>query len=120
MRARDRVGCTAGVSSVADALWSDERGSGGAEGGASGVRREERIFGRRTREAEPSRQQSVQPAANNPGFPVEAGRSPDRVGHVPENLDPSDISMNGGGSGYGLDDHIYQRLLKERIIFLGS
>jgi ATP-dependent Clp protease, protease subunit len=28
--------------------------------------------------------------------------------------------MNGGGSGYGLDDHIYQRLLKERIIFLGS
>ena len=28
--------------------------------------------------------------------------------------------MNGGGSSYGLDDHIYQRLLKERIIFLGS
>ena len=28
--------------------------------------------------------------------------------------------MDGGGSGYGLDDHIYQRLLKERIIFLGS
>jgi ATP-dependent Clp protease, protease subunit len=28
--------------------------------------------------------------------------------------------MNGGGAGYGLDDHIYQRLLKERIIFLGS
>jgi ATP-dependent Clp protease, protease subunit len=28
--------------------------------------------------------------------------------------------MNGGPSGYGLDDHIYQRLLKERIIFLGS
>ncbi|HWL99044.1 MAG TPA: ATP-dependent Clp protease proteolytic subunit [Nocardioidaceae bacterium] len=28
--------------------------------------------------------------------------------------------MNGGGQGYGLDDHIYQRLLKERIIFLGS
>jgi ATP-dependent Clp protease protease subunit len=27
--------------------------------------------------------------------------------------------MNGG-AGYGLDDHIYQRLLKERIIFLGS
>jgi len=27
--------------------------------------------------------------------------------------------MNGGGS-YGLDDHIYQRLLKERIVFLGS
>jgi ATP-dependent Clp protease protease subunit len=28
--------------------------------------------------------------------------------------------MNGGGASYGLDDHIYQRLLKERIIFLGS
>ena len=28
--------------------------------------------------------------------------------------------MNGGGSAYGLDDHIYQRLLRERIIFLGS
>jgi ATP-dependent Clp protease, protease subunit len=29
--------------------------------------------------------------------------------------------MNGSnGSGAGLDDHIYQRLLKERIVFLGS
>jgi ATP-dependent Clp protease, protease subunit len=28
--------------------------------------------------------------------------------------------MNGGQSGQGLDDHIYQRLLKERIVFLGS
>ena len=28
--------------------------------------------------------------------------------------------MNGAGSAYGLDDHIYQRLLKERIVFLGS
>src|SRR5436190_3013327 len=28
--------------------------------------------------------------------------------------------MADGGAGYGLDDHIYQRLLKERIIFLGS
>jgi ATP-dependent Clp protease, protease subunit len=28
--------------------------------------------------------------------------------------------MNGGTSPMGLDDHIYQRLLKERIIFLGS
>src|SRR6476646_9010420 len=28
--------------------------------------------------------------------------------------------MNGGGSSYGLDDHIYNRLLKDRIIFLGS
>src|SRR5690606_30170449 len=32
---------------------------------------------------------------------------------------PTSPQMNGGGS-YGLDDHIYQRLLKERIIFLGS
>lgn len=28
--------------------------------------------------------------------------------------------MNGAGGMYGLDDHIYQRLLRERIIFLGS
>jgi ATP-dependent Clp protease, protease subunit len=28
--------------------------------------------------------------------------------------------MNDGTSPMGLDDHIYQRLLKERIIFLGS
>ena len=28
--------------------------------------------------------------------------------------------MNGAGGMYGLDDHIYQRLLQERIIFLGS
>ena len=28
--------------------------------------------------------------------------------------------MNGAGSVNGLDDHIYQRLLRERIIFLGS
>jgi ATP-dependent Clp protease, protease subunit len=28
--------------------------------------------------------------------------------------------MNGQGSVNGLDDHIYQRLLRERIIFLGS
>ena len=27
---------------------------------------------------------------------------------------------HGGGLAYGLDDHIYQRLLKERIVFLGS
>jgi len=28
--------------------------------------------------------------------------------------------MNGGNNQAGLDDHIYQRLLKERIVFLGS
>jgi ATP-dependent Clp protease protease subunit len=32
----------------------------------------------------------------------------------------SDISANGNGLPGGLDDHIYNRLLKERIIFLGS
>jgi len=48
-----------------------------------------------------------------------------RVEHVNETFDQnrsqsSDPQMNGGGSAYGLDDHIYQRLLKERIVFLGS
>jgi ATP-dependent Clp protease protease subunit len=28
--------------------------------------------------------------------------------------------MNGASATYGLDDHIYQRLLRERIVFLGS
>ncbi|MEJ7742242.1 MAG: ATP-dependent Clp protease proteolytic subunit [Nocardioidaceae bacterium] len=28
--------------------------------------------------------------------------------------------MNGGSAGANLDDHIYQRLLRERIVFLGS
>ena len=42
---------------------------------------------------------------------------PARVGDVP---DIRETEMNGGGSAYGLDDHIYQRLLRERIIFLGS
>ncbi|WP_353510990.1 ATP-dependent Clp protease proteolytic subunit [Intrasporangium sp.] len=32
----------------------------------------------------------------------------------------SDISANGANGLGGLDDHIYNRLLKERIIFLGS
>ncbi len=32
----------------------------------------------------------------------------------------SSFEMNGGGAAAGLDDHIYQRLLKERIVFLGS
>ena len=34
--------------------------------------------------------------------------------------DPTLPQMNGGSAGYGLDDHIYQRLLRERIVFLGS
>jgi ATP-dependent Clp protease protease subunit len=32
----------------------------------------------------------------------------------------STIEANGGNTSAGLDDHIYQRLLKERIVFLGS
>src|SRR5689334_17724730 len=32
----------------------------------------------------------------------------------------SSPQMNGASSMYGLDDHIYQRLLRERIVFLGS
>jgi len=39
----------------------------------------------------------------------------------PARVEPvNPIEMNGGTQGYALDDHIYQRLLKERIIFLGS
>jgi ATP-dependent Clp protease, protease subunit len=34
--------------------------------------------------------------------------------------DSTTIQANGGSSQAGLDDHIYQRLLKERIVFLGS
>ncbi len=45
---------------------------------------------------------------------MELGGLAARVGDVTE------IQMNGGGPSYGLDDHIYQRLLKERIVFLGS
>ena len=33
---------------------------------------------------------------------------------------PREIVAAGPQSGMGLDDHIYQRLLKERIVFLGS
>ena len=38
----------------------------------------------------------------------------------PRNLSNTETQMNGGGSANGLDDHIYQRLLRERIVFLGS
>lgn len=34
--------------------------------------------------------------------------------------DSTSVEANGGSSQAGLDDHIYQRLLKERIVFLGS
>jgi ATP-dependent Clp protease protease subunit len=47
---------------------------------------------------------------------VDAAKVADVNDYSPTPLSPQ---MNGG-AGYGLDDHIYQRLLKERIIFLGS
>jgi ATP-dependent Clp protease, protease subunit len=48
---------------------------------------------------------------------VATGDPAAKVADVTPDMTPS---MNGGQSGYGLDDHIYQRLLKERIVFLGS
>ena len=42
---------------------------------------------------------------SNPVLSPEMSRSPE---------------MSGAGGMYGLDDHIYQRLLRERIVFLGS
>ena len=43
------------------------------------------------------------------------------VDEVTPTSNPTDsIQMNGGNNAAGLDDHIYQRLLKERIVFLGS
>jgi len=50
-------------------------------------------------------------------LPVEVASLPARVDDVTETTSPQ---LNGGGQSYGLDDHIYQRLLKERIVFLGS
>jgi ATP-dependent Clp protease protease subunit len=40
-----------------------------------------------------------------------------KVGFVNETTSPQ---MNGGAPSYGLDDNVYQRLLRERIVFLGS
>ena len=52
---------------------------------------------------------------------MEVGELRARVGDVNEtpSLTPGP-QMNGGAASYGLDDHIYQRLLRERIVFLGS
>jgi len=61
--------------------------------------------------------------ANTDGLPVELSRLTSRVGPVTENstqTGPMSPQLNGGGGSYGLDDHIYQRLLRERIVFLGS
>ena len=44
-----------------------------------------------------------------------------RVALVTQNPSPSLAPQMNGGAGFNvLDDHIYQRLLRERIIFLGS
>ena len=46
---------------------------------------------------------------------------PASVASVNQNSSPAlSPEMNGAGGMYGLDDHIYQRLLRERIVFLGS
>ena len=60
--------------------------------------------------------------ANTGGFLVELRGSAARVGDVNETPSlTTGPQMNGGAAAsYGLDDHIYQRLLKERIVFLGS
>jgi ATP-dependent Clp protease protease subunit len=42
------------------------------------------------------------------------------VNQIPTPQMTAEPQMNGGSSSYGLDDHIYQRLLKERTVFLGS
>ncbi len=57
---------------------------------------------------------------------MELSDLPARVALVTQNSSPSlspemtGTQMNGGAGSYGLDDHIYQRLLRERIVFLGS
>jgi ATP-dependent Clp protease, protease subunit len=54
---------------------------------------------------------------------MDLGVGPSRVGCVTDSstdLTGVGHQMNGAGSSYGLDDHIYQRLLRERIVFLGS
>jgi ATP-dependent Clp protease, protease subunit len=69
----------------------------------------------------PSRQHPRLLWANTGGFLVELGDLPARVGGVNETPTlTTGPQMNGGAAQYGLDDHIYQRLLRERIVFLGS
>ena len=53
---------------------------------------------------------------------MELSGCPASVAVVNLNSSPS-LSPEANGAGasmYGLDDHIYQRLLRERIVFLGS
>ena len=59
--------------------------------------------------------------ANRGGYRVEVSLLRASVADVNQNSSPAlSPEMNGAGSMYGLDDHIYQRLLRERIVFLGS
>jgi ATP-dependent Clp protease protease subunit len=53
---------------------------------------------------------------------VELTAGPSRVVNVNEisHSQTTQPRMDGGAPSYGLDDHIYQRLLKERTVFLGS
>ncbi len=52
---------------------------------------------------------------------MEVSDLPASVASVNQNSSPAlSPEMNGAGGMYGLDDHIYQRLLRERIVFLGS
>ena len=52
---------------------------------------------------------------------MEVSVLPASVASVNQNSSPAlSPEMNGAGGMYGLDDHIYQRLLRERIVFLGS
>ena len=55
-------------------------------------------------------------------MPVELSSVAARVAGVNQNSTPSPSPEANGApnSMYGLDDHIYQRLLRERIVFLGS
>src|SRR3954447_24151879 len=58
------------------------------------------------------------PIANMGGHAVELPLHPAMVGHVTAQTSGP---TSGGGAGMAvLDDHIYQRLLRERIVFLGS
>lgn len=65
-------------------------------------------------------------SANRAGLPVELSVLRASVGDVKQNSssagrDTASDQRMGGGAGLNvLDDHIYQRLLRERIVFLGS
>src|SRR5690349_22501907 len=53
-------------------------------------------------------------------LPVDLPVRTSRVRDVNQISQTHEPRMDGGGSANGLDDNVYQRLLKERIVFLGS